>query len=104
MPSVDLLYSGGYKWWGSSVTFFCVELLPSVIGPTVQCWIQMVVYQCRLFLYRAGAKCRPTVQRWIQMVDVSVACSSIDLVPSVIRPTVHWFIQLMGCQCRLFLY
>ena len=30
------------------------------------------------------------------MVSVSVACSSIDLVPSVIRPTVHWWIQMVG--------
>ena len=36
VPSVDLLYSGGYKWWGVSVTFSCVELVPSVIWPTVQ--------------------------------------------------------------------
>ena len=46
----------------------------------------------------------PTVHWWIQMVGVSVACSSINLVPSVIRPTVHWWIQMVGCQCRLFLY
>ena len=38
------------------------------------------------------------------MVGVSVACSSMELVPSVIRPTVHWWIQMVGCQCRLFLY
>ena len=37
-------------------------------------------------------------------MGVSVACSSIDLVPSVIRPTVQWWIQMVGCQCRLFLY
>ena len=87
--------------------------------------------QCRLFLYGAGAECRPTVQWWIQMVGVSVACSSIELVPSVIEPivqwwlqmvgvsvacssielvptvikhTVPWWIQMVGCQCRLFLY
>ena len=57
VPSVDLLYSGGYKWWGVSVTFSCVELVPSVIRPTVQLWIQMVGCQYRLFLNRAGAKC-----------------------------------------------
>ena len=72
--------------------------------PTVQWWIQMVGCQCRLFLYGAGAECRPTVQWWIQMVGVSVACSSIELVPTVIRPTVHCWIQMVGCQCRLFLY
>ena len=39
---------------------------------------------------------RPTVQWRIQMVGVSVACSSIELVPSVIRPTVQWRIQMVG--------
>ena len=45
----------------------------------------MVGCQCRLLLYRAGADCniRPTVPWWIQMVGVSVAFSSIELVPSV---------------------
>ena len=38
------------------------------------------------------------------MVGVSVACSSIELVPSVIEPTVPWWIQMVGCQCSLFLY
>ena len=38
------------------------------------------------------------------MVVVSVACSSIELVPTVIRPTVPWWIQMVGCQCSLFLY
>ena len=47
---------------GVSIVCSSIELLHSVIGPTVQ-W-------------------------WIQMVGVSVACSSIELVPSVIRPTV----------------
>ena len=57
MPSVDLLYSGGYRWWGVSVACSSIELVPIVIGPTAQ---------------------------WrIQMVGVSVACSSIELVPSV---------------------
>ena len=42
---------------GISVAFFSIELVPTVIGPTVQ---------------------------WrIQMVDVSVACSSTELVQSV---------------------
>ena len=57
MPSVDLLYSGGYRWWGVSVACSSIELVPIVIGPTAQ---------------------------WrIQMVGVSVACSSMELVPSV---------------------
>ena len=47
---------------------------------------------------------RPTVQWRIQKFGVSVACSSINLVPSGIRPTVQWWIQMVGCQCRLFLY
>ena len=38
------------------------------------------------------------------MVGVSVACSSIELVPSVIEPTVPWWIQMVGCQCSLYLY
>ena len=38
------------------------------------------------------------------MVGVSVACSSIELVPSVIDPTVPWWIQMVGCQCSLYLY
>ena len=38
------------------------------------------------------------------MVGVSVAYSSIKLVPSVIRPTVHWWIPMVGCQCRLLFY
>ena len=76
----------------------------SVIGPTVQWQIQMVGFQCRLLLYRAGAESGSTVQWWIKMVGVSVACFSIELVPSVIKPTVHWWIQMVGCQCRLFLY
>ena len=25
-------------------------------------------------------------------------------MPSGIRPTVQWWIQMVGCQCRLFLY
>ena len=45
---------------GVSVTFSCVELVPSVIWPTVQCCIEMVGYQCRLFPYRAGAECNKT--------------------------------------------
>ena len=57
MPSVDLLYSGGYRWWGVSVACSSIELVPIVIGPTAQ---------------------------WrIQMVGVSVACSSMEMVPSV---------------------
>ena len=72
------MYSGGYKWWGSSVTFSCVELLPSVIGPTVQCWIQMVVYQCRLFLYRAGAECNKTYCTVVD-TDGGVPVSSVPL-------------------------
>ena len=57
MPSVDLLYSGGYRWWEVSVAGSSKELVPGVIEPTVQ---------------------------WrIQMVGVSVACSSMELVPSV---------------------
>ena len=79
MPSViNLLYSGGYKWRGSSFTFSCVELLPSVIGPTVQLWIQMVVYQCRLFLYRAGAKCNKTYCTVVD-IDGGVPVSSVPL-------------------------
>ena len=35
---------------------------------------------------------------------VSFACSNIELVPSVIGPTVQWWIQMTRCQCRLFLY
>ena len=38
------------------------------------------------------------------MVGVCVACPSIELVPSVIRPTVQWRIQIVGCKCRLCLY
>ena len=64
----------------------------------------MVGGQCRLFLYGAGAECRPTVQWWIQMVGVSVACSSIELVPSVIEPTVTVVATYGGCQCRLLFY
>ena len=83
MPSVDLLYSGGYRWWGVSVACSSIELVPIVIGPTAQ---------------------------WrIQMVGVSVACSSMELVPKcssieLLVPTVQWWIQMVGCQCRLFLY
>ena len=47
--------------------------------------------QCRLFLYGAGAESGSTVQWWIQMVGVSVACFSIELVPSV-----QWRIQMVG--------
>ena len=57
VPSVDLLYSGGYRWWSVSVACSSMELVATVI--------------------------RPTVQWWIQMVGVSAACSSIELVPSV---------------------
>ena len=57
MPSVQLLYSGGYRWWGVSVACSSIELVPSVI--------------------------RPTLQWWIQMVGVCVACSCVELVPSV---------------------
>ena len=78
MRSVDLLYSGEYRWWGVSVVCSSIELVPTVI--------------------------RPTVQWWIQMVGVSVVCSSIELVPTVIRPTVQWRIQIVWCQGRLFLY
>ena len=63
----------------------------NVIGPTVQWQIQMVGYQCRLLIYRAGAESGSTVQWWIQMVGVSVACFSIELVPSV-----QWRIQMVG--------
>ena len=63
----------------------------SVIGPTVQWQIQMVGCQCRLLLYRAGAESGSTVQWWIKMVGVSVACFSIELVPSV-----QWRIQMVG--------
>ena len=31
VPSVDLLYTGGYRWLGVSVAYSCVELVPSVI-------------------------------------------------------------------------
>ena len=73
VPSVDLLHSGGYRWWGVSVACSSIELLPSL--------------------------------QWrIQVVGVSVACSSIELVPSVIGATVQWWIQMVGCQRRLFLY
>ena len=78
VPSVDLLYSGGYKWWGVSVTFSCVELVPSVIWPTVQCCIQMVGYQCRLFPYRAGAECNKTY-RTVLDTDGGVSVSSVPL-------------------------
>ena len=47
---------------------------------------------------------RSTVHWWIQMVGVSIVCTSIELVPTVIRPTVQWRIQMLWCQCRLFLY
>ena len=57
VPRVDLLYSGGYRWWGVSDACFSIELVPTVI--------------------------RPTVQWWIQMVGVSVACPSKELVRSV---------------------
>ena len=75
--SVDLLYSGGYRWWGVSIVCSSIEFVPTVI--------------------------RPTVQWWIQMVGVSIVCTSIELVPTVIRPTVQWRIQMLWCQCRLFL-
>ena len=45
VPSVDLLYIGGYRWWGVSVACSSIELLPSV-----QWRIQIVLGQCRLFL------------------------------------------------------
>ena len=61
MRIVDLLYSGGYRWWGVSVVCSSIELMPTVI--------------------------RPTVQWWIQIVGVSVVCSSIELVPTVIFKT-----------------
>ena len=38
------------------------------------------------------------------MVGVSVACSSIELVPSVISPTVHWWIQMVGVSVACSLY
>ena len=49
----------------------------------------MVGYHCHLFLCVAVAECNRTyctvldTQCWIQMVGVSVACSSMELVPSV---------------------
>ena len=88
VPRVDLLYSGGYRWWGVSVACFSIELVPTVIRPTVQWWIQMmgVSVACpSIELVRSVDLLYSGGYRWW---GVSVVCSSIELVPSVIRPTV----------------
>ena len=104
VPSVELLYSGGYRWWGVSVTCSSIELVPSVdllYSGGYRCWGVSVVCSS---IELVPTVIRPTVQWWIQMVGASLACCSIELVPTVIRPTVQWRIQIVWCQCRLFLY
>ena len=81
---------------GVSVACSSIELVPSVIEPTVQWWIQMVGVSVACssielvprvdLLYSGGYRWR----------GVSVACFSIELVPTVIRPTVQWWIQMVG--------
>ena len=78
VPSVDLLYSGGYRWWGVSVACSSMELVPTVIRPTVQWRIQMLWCQCRLFLYKAGAECNKTYCTLVD-TDGGVSVSSVPL-------------------------
>ena len=78
VASVDLLYSGGFRWWGITVACSSMELVPIVIRPAEQWWIQMVGYHCHLFLCVAVAECNRTYCTVLD-TDGSISVSPVPL-------------------------